>query len=98
MIKPNTDDTSREELKKILIETHCWVTDECGNNALDLIDQHTKTMCDKAELNAVARATGLMEYDGRYDLMNDKKVEILIEYHSRVLQQLQSTIKTRQSI
>jgi len=34
------DETLKKQIEQALKDTHCWVTDECGNNAAKAIQAH----------------------------------------------------------
>ena len=43
--------------------------------------------------NAVEEALGLLEYDGRYDLLSDYQRNILIKHHKTALAQLNQSLE-----
>ncbi len=63
----NNNDTSREELTDLLIKLNEYIEDEDMPVVKRLIDQHTKTMCERARVKA---QLGMIEY---YDQVTNNK-------------------------
>lgn len=64
-------------------------TDEIAEELLALFQDRLK--------RAVEEALGLLEYDGRYDLLSDYQRSVLIKHHKTALAQLNQLLEEEQN-
>ena len=102
----NNNDTSREELKRQIIEKTILTGQKfmktkiledwtLSNDIMDLIDQHTKTMCERARQDELKQLWNSTQPD---IVPEGAKANDMSEQLHKRIAELQSTIKTNRSI
>ena len=99
MTNPNQIEELREQVYKIIGEHEVIGDTTFGlgyKEANELTDQLLQLFQNRLE-RAVEEALGLLEYDGRYDLLSDYQRSVLIKHHKTALAQLNQLLEEEQN-